>query len=123
MYPRHMRKAQSMIEIVLIGAALVAAVLIMQVYVFRGYSGRLRQMADTGFGEQYNPVSGFEESSSIQEGTVKYEVRYLRGNEMGMSGVAGDKLYPRSVQYIGENGDEPMVSTMVTETGVDYKKE
>ncbi|MFA5357039.1 MAG: hypothetical protein WC301_06555 [Candidatus Omnitrophota bacterium] len=50
------RKGQSTLEYALIIAVVVAGLLLMQHYVKRGYSGRLRSAADD-MGEQYDPTT------------------------------------------------------------------
>lgn len=59
------RKGQSTLEYALIIAVVVAGLLLMQFYVKRGYSGRLKSASDD-IGEQYDP-SVYTANTTITE--------------------------------------------------------
>jgi hypothetical protein len=67
------RKGQSTVEYALIIAVVVAGLLLMQHYVKRGYSGRLKTAADD-MGEQYDPVNYSGKFSVHQTSNVRQTV-------------------------------------------------
>ncbi|MFA5356895.1 MAG: hypothetical protein WC301_05795 [Candidatus Omnitrophota bacterium] len=67
------RKGQSTLEYALIIAVVVAGLLLMQHYVKRGYSGRLRSAADD-MGEQYDPTTYSSSITQTQSTSFKETV-------------------------------------------------
>lgn len=117
----NIRKAQSMVEIVMLGAAVVAALLFFRAYLNRAYQGRIKSMADSALGQGFDPYDGSFEKSSFQEGQVDYEVSFKYGSDVGVSGEAGTRLYPASNQTIGHGpGAKPMVSGTYTKSEVSF---
>jgi uncharacterized protein (UPF0333 family) len=67
------RKGQSTLEYALIIAVVVAGLLLMQHYVKRGYSGRLKTAADD-MGEAYDPVNYSANFTVVQTSNVQQSV-------------------------------------------------
>lgn len=76
------RRGQSTVEYAVTIAAVIAALLGMQVYIKRGMSGRLRDAADS-LGEQYAPKFTRTVITTREGGTTRTNSRLLR-NVRGM---------------------------------------
>jgi uncharacterized protein (UPF0333 family) len=79
------KKAQSIVEYTILFAIIIAALVVMQVYVKRAYQGRLRHEADS-ISQQYSP--GHMTSTSTVT-TMANSVTYTGGNAVSsdMPGV------------------------------------
>ena len=100
------RKGQSTLEYALIIAVVVGGLLIMQYYVKRGLSGRLKQTSDE-IGEQYDPTTytgsfGVSQSSDTRQTVQNKETRTTHladqtntrtGTETVGAWQAGEDLY------------------------------
>jgi len=92
------RKGQSTLEYALLIAAVVAGLLVMQMYVKRGMSGRVKSASDE-LGEQYDPTA-----FSANYTTVSHSKR----NETLSSGKTTSKLTDE--EYTRRNGTESVSS-------------
>jgi len=100
------RKGQSTLEYALIIAVVVAGLFVMQYYVKRGFSGRLKSSTDD-MGEQYDPTAytgsfAVSQTSEVAQtnvqGTTRTEhvvdqVNSRTGNENIAAWQAGEDLY------------------------------
>lgn len=111
------RKAQSVLELILLGAVVVAALVFMRMYMYKGVSGRVKQMADTGLGSVFDPDGSFEQTN-YQNGTMKYEIGMTFGHDINIDGEAGERLYYQSQQFIGNGTDAPMKAVSYTKSSV-----
>lgn len=117
------KRSQSITEFILLGTAVIAALVFMRMYMYRGVSGRIKQMADTGLGTGFDPDQGSFEQSSYQNGTLRYEVGLKYGSDMNMDGQSAGRLYYQSQQFIGKDGDAPMRAVSYTNSTVSLKKD
>ena len=60
------RSAQSTVEYAILAAVVVAALLVMQIYMKRGFSGKLKESTDR-VGEQFTPASATYELTNKSE--------------------------------------------------------
>jgi uncharacterized protein (UPF0333 family) len=102
------RKGQSTLEYALIVAVVIAGLLVMQYYVKRGFSGRMKQASDD-MGEQYDPTaytggfavhqeSGTRQTVQARESKtehVKDQVNLRTGQDNVAAWGAGDDLYKK----------------------------
>lgn len=115
-------RSQTIVEFIMLGAAVIAALVFMRMYLYKGVSGRVKQMADTGLGQVFDPAGTFEQNN-FQNGTLSYEVGMNFGHSMNMDGEAGERLYYQSQQFMGKDGDAPMKAISYTKSTVSLKKD
>lgn len=102
-----MRKSQILSEKVIVIAALVVAVLVMQAYVRRGFSGRVKELTDSSAGNQFDPLQGNYEEKSFQRGDVVYTVKYLNTTEATGKTPAQAWLDDFIANYNSQYGRDP----------------
>lgn len=98
------KQGQSTLEYALLIAAVVAGLLVMQMYVKRGMSGRVKSASDE-LGEQYDPTA-----FSANYTTTSHAKR----NETLSSGKTTSKL--EEEEYTRRNGTETVSNWSVNET-------
>ena len=90
-----LRKGQSTLEYALVIAAVVAALVMMQIYLKRGLAGRFKASADD-VGEQFDPAAfsseytttvDSESIESVSEGVTRSEITSDETNTSGSSGL------------------------------------
>lgn len=102
------RKGQSTLEYALLIAAVVAGLLVMQMYVKRGMSGRVKHASDE-LGEQYDPTA-----FSANYTTVSHS---KRNETLISSGKTTSKLTDE--EYTRRNGTESVSSWSANESVYD----
>jgi hypothetical protein len=80
------RGSQSMLEYAIFLAIIMCALLVMQVYVKRGYQGRLKQDSDSISGQHYDSSS----STSLSFLNTSVETESYTGGSTYEGGLAGD---------------------------------
>jgi uncharacterized protein (UPF0333 family) len=102
MFPRN-KQGQSTLEYALLIAAVVAGLIMMQIYLKRGIGGRLKGGADN-IGEQFDPVV-FSSSYNMTSGSTR--------NETVSNGVTMSKL--TAVENNTRSGNETVGNWTSTE--------
>lgn len=91
------RKAQSTLEYAILIGVVVAALIGMQTYIKRGYSGKLKESADQ-MGEQYSPghttynyttTSHSQSSEDLDQGVTTTRILDQKTDKKGSENVAG----------------------------------
>ena len=125
-----MKRAQSLMEVVVVIACIIAGILLMQGYFSRSFSGRIKNLADSGLDTQFDPDGKFSYNST-QRSDIAYSIKYVsQTNDIGVV-----KVYPINYQVVGPmahpqiletaaetNSRKPMTSVSTTHVEVENKE-
>lgn len=99
-------KAQSILEYAIMLACIVAALLVMQVYIKRGVQGKLRQAGDS-FGQQYDPKNTTSTNTMIYKSTTSTIVNTKSEKDLNLdineNGVIEDDVFATETESNLEN--------------------
>jgi hypothetical protein len=118
-YGNRISRGQSILEYSLVIICLMAALIAMQIYLKRGFQGRVKTITDE-LGDQYSPTNTTGASSTTYNGTTVTTVVTKSEKELGQD-LNGDGLLSDSV-YGSETltqipSDNP---TVTTQQGSEY---